>query len=186
MTEDIDAGPKGTPRLVVAFVDEHDDFAHVWAAAMELAKRSNARIVFYDRDAASSWGDPLPTWWSAAGERAQYGDPLSQAELSKLGFGELARKVAAARAEGVDAWGWLPAQHGTNHVVDYARRHGADAVLLPAELDEPGLVDRLRRQTVDQALQTAEDATGSPAILLVDRNGHIRPTGRPLHDRSEP
>jgi hypothetical protein len=39
MTEDLDAGPKGTPRLVVAFVDEHDEFAHVWTAAMELAKR---------------------------------------------------------------------------------------------------------------------------------------------------
>jgi hypothetical protein len=59
-------------------------------------------------------------------------------------------------------------------------------VLLPAELDEPGLVDRVRGQTVDQALQTAEEATGSPAILLVERNGHIRATGRPLHDRSEP
>ena len=186
MTEDLDAGPNGTPRLVVAFVGEHDEFAHVWAAAMGLAKRSSARIVFYDRDAASGWGDPLPTWWSAAGERAQYGDPLSEAELSKLGFGVLARKVAAARAEGVDAWGWLPAEHGTNHAVDYARRHGADAVLLPAELDEPGLVDRLRRQTVDQALQTAEEATDPPAILLVEPNGQIRPAGRPPHDQAEP
>jgi hypothetical protein len=173
MTEDITADLQGSPRLLIAFMDEHDEFAHVYEAAMGLAKGSGARIILYDRDAASSWGDPLPTWWSAAGERAQYGDPL-------------ARTVAAARAEGVDAWGWLPAAHGTNHAVDYARRHGADAVLLPAELDEPGLVDRLRRQTVDQALQTAESATDSPAILLVDRNGQIRPAGRPLPDRSEP
>jgi nucleotide-binding universal stress UspA family protein len=185
MTEDVTADLQGSPHLLIAFMDEHE-FAHVCEAAMGLAKRSGARIILYDRDAASGWGDPLPTWWSAAGEREQYGDPLSQAELSKLGRGVLARKVAAARAEGVDAWGWLPAEHGTNHAVDYARRHGADAVLLPAELDEPGLVDRLRRQTVAQALQTAEEATDSPAILLVDRNGQIRPAGRPLHDQSEP
>ncbi len=186
MTEDITADLQGSPRLLIAFIDERDQFAHVWEAAMGLAKRSSARIILYDRDAASGWGDPLPTWWSAGGEREQYGDPLSQAELSKLGFGVLARTVASARAEGVDAWGWLPAEHGINHAVDYARRHGADAVLLAAELDEPGLVDRLRRQTVDQALQTAESATDSPAILLVEPNGQIQPAGRPLSDRSEP
>src|SRR5919201_3909374 len=179
MTEDITADLQGSPRLLIAFMDERDEFAHVYEAAMGLAKRSGARIILYDRDAASSWGDPLPTWWSAAGERAQYGDPLSEAELSKLGFGVLDRTVAADRAEGIDAWGWLPAEHGTNHMVAYARRHGADAVLLPAELAEQGLVDRVRRRTVDQALQTAEEATNPPAILLVERNGHIRPAGRP-------
>lgn len=186
MTQDITADLQGSPQLLIAFMDEHEEFAHVYKAAMGLAKRSGARIILYDRDAASGWGDPLPTWWSAAGDRAQYGDPLSEAELTKLGFGVLAGKVAAARAEGVDAWGWLPAEHGANHAVDYARRHGADAVLLPAELDQPGLVERLRRQTVHQALQTAKEAPDSPAILLVDRNGQIRPAGRPLHDQSEP
>jgi hypothetical protein len=134
MTQDITADLRGSPRLVIAFMDEHDQFAHVCEAAMGLAKRSGARTVFYDRD----------------------------------------------------AWGWLPAEHGTNHAVDYARRHGADVVLLPAELDQPGRVDRLRRQTVDRALQTAESATDPPAILLVDRNGQIRPAGRPLRGQSEP
>jgi hypothetical protein len=118
MSEDITADFQGSPRLLIAFMDERDQFAHVCEAAMGLAKRSGARIILYDRDAASSWGDPLPTWWSAAGERAQYGDPLSEAELSKLDLGVLARMVAAARAEGVDAWGWLPAEHGTNHALD--------------------------------------------------------------------
>ena len=58
MTEDITADLQGSPRLLIAFMDERDEFAHVYEAAMGLAKRSGARIILYDRDAASSWGDP--------------------------------------------------------------------------------------------------------------------------------
>jgi nucleotide-binding universal stress UspA family protein len=88
--------------------------------------------------------------------------------------------VARARAAGVDAWGWLPAQRGTGQVVDYAREHGADLVLLPAELEEPGLAERLRGQTVSKAVEEAEE-TAEPsddvAVVLVERDGSLRPPG---------
>jgi nucleotide-binding universal stress UspA family protein len=180
MTDLSAAGHAADPRLLVAFVSEDDELAHVRKAAVEVAKRSGARLILYDRDVASGMGDPLPTWWSAAGEEDQYGDPLSEAELRKLGSAPVADAVARARAAGVDAWGWLPAQRGTDQVVDYAREHGADLVLLPAELEEPGLAERLRGQTVSKAVEEAEE-TAEPsddvAVVLVERDGSLRPAG---------
>jgi nucleotide-binding universal stress UspA family protein len=167
------------PSLLVAFVSEDDQFAHVAKAAVELARRSGARLILYDRDAASAMGDPLPTWWSASGEPEQYGDPLSEAELHKLGFEDTAGRVARARAAGVDAWGWLPAQRGTDHLVDYAHEHDADVVLLPAELEEPGLTDRLRRQTVDRAVEETEAQPDHLAVVLVEPDGSLRPVAGP-------
>jgi nucleotide-binding universal stress UspA family protein len=168
----------GDPRLLVAFVSEDDELAHVRDAAVKLAKRSGARLILYDRDVASGMGDPLPTWWSASGEEDQYGDPLSEAELRKLGSAPVADAVARARAGGVDAWGWLPAHRGTDQVVDYAREHDADLVLLPAELEEPGLAERLRGQTVAKAVEEAEETeepSDDVAVVLVDRDGSLRP-----------
>jgi nucleotide-binding universal stress UspA family protein len=167
------------PSLLLAFVSEDDQFAHVAKAAVELARRSGARLILYDRDAASAMGDPLPTWWSTSGEPEQYGDPLSEAELRKLGFEDTAGRVARARAAGVDAWGWLPAQRGTDHLVDYAHEHDADVVLLPAELEEPGLTDRLRRQTVDRAVEETEAQPDHLAVVLVEPDGSLRPVAGP-------
>src|SRR6266699_3903933 len=127
-------------RVLVAFVGEDDELDYVTDTAMELARRNRARLILYDRDAASAFADPLP------------------------------RKVAAARRAGVDAWGWLPEHHGTDTMVDYAREQGADLVLLPEGLEEPGLADRLKRETVGKAVdeleETAREGDGI-AVLLV-------------------
>jgi hypothetical protein len=53
-------------------------------------------------------------------------------------------------------------------------------VLLPAELEEPGLAERLRGQTVSKAVEEAEE-TAEPsddvAVVLVERDGSLRPAG---------
>jgi len=157
-------------RVLVAFVGEDDELDYVTDTAMELARRNRARLILYDRDAASAFADPLPNQWASAGEREQYGDPLSEDDLVHLGREPLARKVAAARRAGVDAWGWLPEHHGTDTMVDYAREQGADLVLLPEGLEEPGLADRLKRETIGKAVdeleETAREGDGI-AVLLV-------------------
>jgi hypothetical protein len=155
-------------RTLVAWVGEDDELAHVRDAALELARANGAQVILYDRDAASAFADPLPNQWASAGERQQYGDPLSDDDLVKLGREPLARKVVAARREGVDAWGWLPEHHGTDKMVDYARGQGADLVLLPEDLQEPGLADRLKRETVGKAVDEVEESDGAGiAVLLV-------------------
>jgi nucleotide-binding universal stress UspA family protein len=164
-------GDAAAARLLVAFVSEDAELDHVRDAAVDLAGRNGARVILYDRDAASMFSDPLPNQWASQAEGAQFGDPLSDQELVKLGREPFARKVAAARQDGVDAWGWLPSEHGTDAMVEYARKHGADLLLLPAELDEPGLGERLKGETVAKAVEEAAEAGRGLAVLLVAADG---------------
>jgi nucleotide-binding universal stress UspA family protein len=157
-------------RLVVAYVSEDGELDHVRDAALEIGRRG-ARVILYDRDSASAFSDPMPNQWSSQAEGAQFHDPLSDQELVKLGREPFARKVAAAREAGVDAWGWLASDHGTDALVAYARDHGADLILLPADLEDPGLGERLKGETVSKAVEEAEESTASVAVVLVAADG---------------
>jgi nucleotide-binding universal stress UspA family protein len=157
-------------RLLVAYVSEDAELDHVRDAALEIGRRG-AKVILYDRDSASAFSDPMPNQWASQAEGAQFGDPLSDQELVKLGREPLARKVAAAREAGVDAWGWLAADHGTDALVAYARDHGADLILLPADLEDPGLSERLKGETVEAAVEEAEEGPSGVAVVLVSPDG---------------
>lgn len=157
-------------RLVVAYVSEDGELDHVRDAALEIG-RGGAKVILYDRDSASAFADPMPNQWASQAEGAQFGDPLSDQELVKLGREPLARKVAAAREAGVDAWGWLASDHGTDAMVAYARDHGADLILLPADLEDPSVSERLKGETVSKAVEEAEESAASLAVVLVAPDG---------------
>ena len=158
-------------RLLVAYVSEDDELDHVRDAAVAIGRRGGSRVILYDRDSASAFSDPMPNRWASQAEGAQFGDPLSDQELVKLGREPFARKVAAARKAGVDAWGWLASDHGTGALVAYARDHGADLILLPADLEDPGLTERLKGETVDKAVEEATEAPTGLAVVLVAPDG---------------
>jgi hypothetical protein len=158
-------------RLLVAYVSEDDELDHVRDAAVALGRRDRAKVILYDRDSASAFADPMPNQWASQAEGAQFNDPLSDQELVKLGREPFARKVAAAREAGVDAWGWLASDHGTDAAVAYARDHGADLLLLPADLEDPGLAERLKGETVEAAVEEAQEAAGGLAVVLVAADG---------------
>ena len=157
-------------RLLVAYVSEDEELDHVRDAALEIGRRG-AKVILYDRDSASAFADPMPNQWGSQAEGAQFGDPLSDQELVKLGREPFARKVAAARQAGVDAWGWLAADHGTDALVTYARDHGADLILLPADLEDPSLTERLKGETVSKAVDEATETAAGPAVILVAPDG---------------
>ena len=157
-------------RLVVAYVSEDGELDHVRDAALDFGRRG-ARVILYDRDSASAFSDPMPNQWASQAEGAQFHDPLSDQELVKLGREPFARKVAAAREAGVDAWGWLASDHGTDALVAYARDHGADLILLPADLEDPDLGERLKGETVDKAVEEAQETPAGLAVVLVATDG---------------
>ena len=158
-------------RLLVAYVSEDEALDHVRDAATEIGRRGGARVILYDRDSASAFSDPMPNQWASTAEGAQFGDPLSDQELVKLGREPFARKVAAAREAGVDAWGWLASDHGTDALVAYARDHDADLILLPDDLEDPGLTERLKGETVSKAVEEATETTPGLAVVLVAPDG---------------
>jgi hypothetical protein len=158
-------------QLLVAYVSEDDELDHVRDAAVEIGRKGGAKVILYDRDSASALADPMPNQWGSQAEGAQFSDPLSDHELVKLGREPFARKVAAARSAGVDAWGWLASDHGTDALVAYARGHGADLILLPADLEDPGLGERLKGETVDAAVEEATQTPAGLAVVLVAADG---------------
>jgi nucleotide-binding universal stress UspA family protein len=158
-------------RLLVAYVSEDDELDHVRDAAVEIGGKRGAKVILYDRDSASAFSDPMPNQWGSQAEGAQFGDPLSDQELVKLGREPFARKVAAAREAGVDAWGWLASDHGTDALVAYARDHGADLILLPADLEDPDLGERLKGETVEAAVEEAQGTPAGLAVALVATDG---------------
>jgi hypothetical protein len=149
-------GSTGTTCVLVALVDEAGDFDHVWAAAMAAAQGApGARLIAYDGSSASALTEPVASPVSAQGVGDQYGALLSPEELDKLGRTAIARRVEDARRQGIDAWGRLASEHGMEALMGFASSQRADLVLLPEELGDPSVVDRVRGDTLADAAETA-------------------------------
>src|SRR5205823_5774620 len=137
-------------------------------AAVEIASRFGSRLVLYDASSASAFSDPIASPVSAEGVEEQFGDPLSPEELERLGRPNIAGKVLRARKDGVDAWGWLPSEHGIEALWNDASERGADLIVVPEELAEGGVLDRLRGDRLDD--ETLEDAPAT--VMVVDDAGN--------------
>lgn len=157
------------PQTIIAYTAEDDRYATLRLAAEEAAREAQARLILYDIDAAGMFAAPLPTKeWSAEGADELFGDALTPEDLERAGRHELAGQVRDARAAGVAAFGWLPSKKGADGLAEYADHHHADLIMLPADMEEPGLFDRLRGATVD----AAAEKTGRP-IAVVDEAGQV-------------
>ncbi len=172
------------PKVIVAYTGEGDRYRAMRKAAVATAAQSEARLIFYDIDAAPKSiagisnpleGSPMPTSWSGEGETQLFGDSLMPEDLERAGRHGAAQMVEEARRAGVDAYGWLPSSRGGDDLVKYATEQGANLVLLPAELEDPGIMQRLRG--VGGAEKAAEDS-GLP-VALVDESGKV---AYPQHD----
>lgn len=142
-------------RTIVAYTGEGDRYAAVRRRAVDMARETGATVVFYDADAASPLASPLPTNWSAEGTDMEVPARLEPDDLDAAGRGALADEVRNARAEGVEAYGWLPSGSDARDLAVYAEEIGAERILVPADLDDPDLVDRLRGRSADEAREAA-------------------------------
>lgn len=152
-----------SPTCIVVYAGEGERHQPVREAAVEMARSAHARLIFYDTDAAP--------WFVGMGQRPHA--LLQSADLERLGRDREASFVVAARAAGAEAYAWIPESGDTTALVDYVRDEGADLIVLPAEYEQPGFIQRLRGQRAE-----VPEHSGIP-IALVDSAGQI---SYPQHD----
>jgi hypothetical protein len=144
---------QATRQTIVAVTGEDDRYAPVRSRAAALAAGGQGTVILYDLDAGGLFASPVPTEWSGEGEEALTNeeagprDRLDPDELDTAGRSAIAEQVRSMRSMGVDAWGWLPTTKDAGDLAGYAERQGASLVLVPPELEEPGLLDRLAGRT---------------------------------------
>ena len=85
------------------------------------AKREKRRLILYDWDAPSLFGEPAA---DLVVER-RLGPPLPRPprppeQLDAAGQSAIAEQVRALRRDGVDAFAWLPSDHGPGALAEYA------------------------------------------------------------------
>ena len=136
-------------------------------------------MILYDLDAGGLFASPVPTGWSGDGEQELTSDEagprnrLGPDELETAGRAPIAEQVRGLRALGVDAWAWLPTSRDARDLAAYAERQGATLVLVPADLAQPGLVDR---RVAGHAGVAEAGSAGSP-IRFETSVGVARPRG---------
>ena len=157
------------PTCIAAFVDEAGEYDHVATAAVDLAAEKASRLILYDSSSASAFREPVASEVSAEGVGDDVPSLLSEHDLETLGHHPLAERVRRARAAGVDAYGRLASDHGAEPFLSFAREQGADLVLVPRELEDPGLVERFRGETADET----RDEAGGLRVLTVDKTGRL-------------
>lgn len=144
------------PQTIVAVTGEDDRFSQVRSRASAMAAGNEARVILYDLDAAGAFASPVPTEWSGEGQQELTPDRMGPDELEAQGRKPLADQVRSLRSIGVDAWAWLPTSADAKDLADYAERQGADVILVPPDLEQPGLLDKLRGKDADAAREETQ------------------------------
>ena len=157
-----------SPTCIIAITAEDDRFRALREAAVDQARRSGARLILYDIDAAQMLASPMPTEWSGDGSGDFFGRTLTVADLERSGRHQVAEQVRAAQEAGVRTRGWLPQQKGADALAEYAEEQGADLIMVPSETKHPGLIDRLRGATLDKLTKETE-----LHVQVVDDDGGV-------------
>ncbi len=160
-----------SPTCIVAYTGEGEDLAAVRKAAFETAKTSNARLILYDIETASPFAKPLPTNWSAEPGEDQAPSRLGIADLERAGREDVARYLQEAFDLGIEAYAWLAGDKGGDSLAEYAHQQNADLIMLPKDMEDPGMIDKLRNAT----LEDVEEHIDRP-IAIVDSSGDVEMT----------
>lgn len=164
------------PTCIIAYASEDNRYLPIVEAAIDTARQAEARLILYDIDAAPGGlgqttdplaGVPLPTIWGGDTDAALLPDRLDVQDLEYAGRHSIAHYVTEARHRGVETFGWLPSSRSASDLIAYAEEQGADLIMIPRELEDPSLIERLRGETAEKARQ-------SPIpIALVDQLGRV-------------
>jgi|SRR5947208_10035968 len=151
---------------VLAYVDESGTYDHVLRTGRTLAREHAARLILYHSVALPD--APIRITDPAASGDARVPDALSPADLHLAGRPVLGFAVEDARSAGIDAWGWLAPDPGVGPLMRFAEHMRAEVVVLPAELGDPEVFERLRGAQLQVALER-----GTVNVVVVDREGRL-------------
>ncbi len=154
-----------TPGAIVVVTAENDRFRGALHRATELAAKRGEPLILYDWDAPSLFSEPLPTWWSSEGADDDVPDRLDPDQLDAAGRAPIAAQVREARARGIEAFGWLPSDHGPDSLATYATGQGASMIVIPRDLAELGGLDAVINGTPRPA--EALEREVSAALVVV-------------------
>jgi hypothetical protein len=157
---------KGPCGSVLAYVDESGTYDHVLRTGRTLAREHAARLILYHSIALP--GAPMRIPDAAPGGDARVSDALSPADLHLAGRPVLGSAVQDARSDGIDAWGWLAPDPGVGPLMRFAEHVRAEVVVLPAELGDPEVFERLLGEQLQVALER-----GTVNVVVVDREGRL-------------
>ena len=170
MSSKATAAPREGDSSVLGYTTEDDQHAGVRLAAVTHAKEHGCAVILYAADAASAFEEPMPNQWASEGEEHRFGERLTTADLEFLGRQPIADQVREAQAGGVDAFGWLPKDHGPKAMAEYARQQGVHRVFVPDALEaidelsallaaEPDAVEEVERTGIDVERVAVTDPT---------------------------
>lgn len=158
--------PRHTPApgAIVVITAEDDRYGDARRDAAERAKREQRRLILYDWDAPSLFGEPLPTWWSSDGWDRRFPDRLDPEQLDAAGRSAIAEQVRELRRDGVDAFAWLPSDHGPGALAEYANGQHADVIVVPAELRKLDGMDAVVNGTAKPAEELEQRAAAQVVV----------------------
>ncbi len=166
--KDMNEPPEGSPRrrsgAIIAVTGDDDRYAAARRTAMELASAGKQTLILYDWDAPTLFGDPLPTWWSGEGTEESFSHRLDQTQLRAAGRATIADQVAEAEARGIEAFGWLPSDHGPSALASYAREQRVLTIVISAALRDVGGIETILSGTDQPADALAAE---TPAQVVI-------------------
>jgi hypothetical protein len=151
-----------TMGTVVVVTAEDGRFQGALRRAIALATGRGEPLILYDWDAPSLLGEPLPDPWSRAGAD-DIPSRLDPEQLDAAGRGVIADQVRAARSSGVEAYGWLPSDHGPASLAACATAEHASMIVVPRDLTELGGLDAI----VNGSARPVEELEHEVAAALV-------------------
>lgn len=142
------------PLYLVATDDGSPVYVETCRVGLDLARKADARVVLFDRSSESYLVDPYPVGaWSSPADAVSAASEMDAGTLASLGRDYLADQLAAARSGGLDVRAYLAMGHGAAALVEAVERWRPDLLVLPTTMARPSLLDRLRRNTLDDLRQ---------------------------------
>lgn len=165
-------GPAVADRVYLVETDDGSDelITTTREAGLALAEQDGAEVVLYDRSTESYLTDPYPAGpWSDEDDAVSPSTELDRQTLESLGRHYLTEQLDAAEERGLRVRVHLAQGAGAEALAEAIERYGVDLVVLPASVDSPSVVDRVRGSSLS-ALRKKVDVP----IRLVDDSGNLQ------------